>query len=192
MMCRTFSRSTANWITDRQLRSVCTTTLAIFLWTNTSPGGRPMIWFAGTRESEQPIHRYSGACWSARREKYSGSAASLRATHASLLAKSWASELSDECVFGFMVRCRCGFWTDGPVRVMTGEAGRRASWRLSRDADGGFAVRGVAAGGTRSAPVAQANRMVWSYGKKSAIRPSADGPCDVAISRVRKDPHGAS
>ncbi len=62
MMCLTLSRSTANWITDRQLRSECTTTFAMFLCTKTSPGGSPMIWLAGTRESEQPIHRYSGAC----------------------------------------------------------------------------------------------------------------------------------
>ena len=46
----------------RQLRSVCTTTLAMLRWTKTSPGARPMIWLAGTRESEQPIHRYFGAC----------------------------------------------------------------------------------------------------------------------------------
>jgi hypothetical protein len=47
-------------MTDRQLRSVCTTTLATLRWTKTSPGSRPTIWLAGTRESEQPIHRNSG------------------------------------------------------------------------------------------------------------------------------------
>ena len=35
----------------------CTTTLAMFLCTKTSPGGRQMIWFAGTRLSEHPIHK---------------------------------------------------------------------------------------------------------------------------------------
>src|SRR5476651_565353 len=73
----------------------------MFLCTNTSPGGKPMIWLAGTRESEQPIHRYSGACWCARREKYSASSESLRSTHFRLLLNrcesgllSWLSELS--------------------------------------------------------------------------------------------------
>jgi hypothetical protein len=94
MMCFTRRMSTANWITDRQFRSLCTTTFAMFRCTNTSPGGRPMIWLAGTRESEQPIHRYSGACWSASRVKNSGSSASWRLTHASLLAKRCESGLS--------------------------------------------------------------------------------------------------
>src|SRR5271163_2112977 len=120
MMCLTFSRSTANWITDRQFRSVCTTTFAMFLCTNTSPGGRPMIWLAGTRESEQPIHRYSGVCWCASREKYSGSSDSLRATHCSLLSNRWASGLGREEAFEFMVR-QVGYWTDGLVDVITGE-----------------------------------------------------------------------
>eukprot|EP00952_Eustigmatos_sp_NYUAD-ZCMA_P003999 17514-Eustigmatos_ZCMA.PRE.1 len=80
-MCRIFSTSTANWSTDRQFRSECTTTLAMLRWTNTSPGGNPMIWLAGTRESEQPIHRYSGFCWLARLEKKAGSSALTRSTH---------------------------------------------------------------------------------------------------------------
>ena len=41
--CGTFSASTANCSTDRQLRSVCTTTLATLRWTNSSPGGRSTI-----------------------------------------------------------------------------------------------------------------------------------------------------
>ncbi len=38
MMCSTLSTSTANCITDRQLRSLCTTTLATLRWTKSSPG----------------------------------------------------------------------------------------------------------------------------------------------------------
>ena len=41
---------------------MCPTTLATLRCTNTSPGARPTTWFAGTRLSEQPIQRYSGAC----------------------------------------------------------------------------------------------------------------------------------
>ena len=44
-------------MTDRQLRSVCTTTFATLRWTKTSPGSVPVISFAGTRLSEQPIQR---------------------------------------------------------------------------------------------------------------------------------------
>src|SRR5258707_11956130 len=73
MTWRTFSTSTANWIAVRQLRSACTTTLATLRWTNISPGRSPTIWFAGTRLSEQPIQRDSGACWCDRRAKNSGS-----------------------------------------------------------------------------------------------------------------------
>src|SRR6478752_9743358 len=47
--------------------------------TKTSPGFSPVIWFAGTRESEQPIHRYSGFWTSARPGKKSGSSAVMRA-----------------------------------------------------------------------------------------------------------------
>ena len=38
MTCPTFSTSTAYCSTDRQFRSVCTTTLATLRWTNSSPG----------------------------------------------------------------------------------------------------------------------------------------------------------
>src|SRR5215471_15344232 len=69
MMCSTLSTSTANCIVLRQFRSACTTTLATLRWTNTSPGAMSMIWFAGTRESEQPIHKYFGACCCDRRSK---------------------------------------------------------------------------------------------------------------------------
>ena len=36
--------------------------LATLRCTNTSPGSRPVIWLAGTRLSEQPIHMYLGVC----------------------------------------------------------------------------------------------------------------------------------
>ena len=57
MTCSTCSASTAYCSTDRQLRSVWTTTLATLRWTNSSPGSRSTISLAGTRLSEQPIHR---------------------------------------------------------------------------------------------------------------------------------------
>src|SRR6187402_2770655 len=90
-MCSTWSTSTANWITDRQLRSVCTTTLAMLRWTNTSPGERSTTWFAGTRESEQPIHRYFGACCFDRRSKKPGSSRETRSAQARLLSSRSSS-----------------------------------------------------------------------------------------------------
>src|SRR6185436_4559553 len=86
MMCLTLRMSTANCMTDRQLRSVCTTMLAMLRWTNTSPGSSPVIWLAGTRLSEQPIHRYSGACWFDSRWKNSASSATIRADHLRLFS----------------------------------------------------------------------------------------------------------
>src|SRR5262245_2311845 len=94
MTCFTFRTSMANCSTDRQFRSVCTTTLATLRCTNSSPGSRPTISLAGTRLSEQPIHRYSGACWRSSRLKKSVSAAILRAAHARLLAFKWSSILA--------------------------------------------------------------------------------------------------
>src|SRR5437773_1454172 len=40
MRCPTPRRSTANCITERQFRSVCTTTLPTLRWTKSSPGAR--------------------------------------------------------------------------------------------------------------------------------------------------------
>src|SRR5579859_6888190 len=91
MTCSTLSTSTAYCSTDRQLRSVCTTTLATLRCTNTSPGMRPMISLAGTRLSAQPIHRYLGDCCSARRLKKSGWARLMPSAQARLLAKSSGS-----------------------------------------------------------------------------------------------------
>ena len=62
IICFTFTISTANSITERQFRSVCTTTFAMLRCTNTSPGSKLVISLAGTRLSEQPIHKYSVAC----------------------------------------------------------------------------------------------------------------------------------
>src|SRR5690606_9439132 len=92
-MCSTLSTSTANWITDRQLRSVCTTTLAMLRWTKTSPGAMSMIWLAGTRESEQPIHRNLGVWILDRRSKKLGSSASMREAQASFFSSSSSSRL---------------------------------------------------------------------------------------------------
>src|SRR6516164_9367055 len=74
---------------ERQFRSVWTTTLATLRWTNISPGSKPTIWFAGTRLSEHPIHRYCGACWRDSRLKKSGSRAVICSAHARLFANSW-------------------------------------------------------------------------------------------------------
>src|SRR5262245_44394975 len=76
--------STANWIAERQFRSVWTTTLATLRWTNISPGSRPTIWLAGTRLSEHPIHMYCGACWRDNRSKKPGSCRVISAAHVRL------------------------------------------------------------------------------------------------------------
>ncbi len=73
MMCSTSSTSTAYCTTDRQLRSVWITRFATLRWTNSSPGSRPVRRSAGTRLSEQPIHKKRGFCAWAKRSKNSGS-----------------------------------------------------------------------------------------------------------------------
>src|ERR1700761_927115 len=90
-MCLTRSTSTAYCITERQLRSLCTTTFATLRWTNISPGSMPQISFAGTRLSEQPIHKYSGACWRASVAKKSGSRRRTDSAHSWFFLKSVAS-----------------------------------------------------------------------------------------------------
>src|SRR6476660_1504375 len=87
MMWRTLRMSTANCITERQLRSVCTTRLAMLRWTKSSPGSRPTIWLAGTRLSEQPIQRYSGNCWRESLLKNSGSCRRIAWDQARLASK---------------------------------------------------------------------------------------------------------
>ena len=90
-MWRTFKISTANCITDKQFRSVWTTRLATLRWTNNSPGSRSTISLAGTRLSEQPIHRYSGSCWRESLRKNSGSSCRMRPAQALLFPKRWLS-----------------------------------------------------------------------------------------------------
>src|SRR6218665_1086348 len=84
MMSSTLSTSTANWMADSAFRSEDTTMLATLRCTNTSPGSRPVIWFAGTRLSEQPIHMYLGVCCFTRPVKNPGHSRSIRAAQARL------------------------------------------------------------------------------------------------------------
>ena len=63
---------TAYCSTLRQLRSVCTTTLATLRCTKSSPGRRSTTSLAGTRLSEQPIHKYLGDCCLDKLSKKSG------------------------------------------------------------------------------------------------------------------------
>src|SRR5215471_16588995 len=81
------STSTAYCIAERQLRSVCTTTFATFRCTNTSPGCCPVIWFAGTRLSEQPIHRMCGVWIADRSSKNVGCCARTRSAHRRLFSR---------------------------------------------------------------------------------------------------------
>lgn len=55
------------------LGSECDSTLPTLRCTKRSPACKPVTASATTRESEHPIHRYSGFWLSAQREKYSGS-----------------------------------------------------------------------------------------------------------------------
>src|SRR5687768_9999855 len=87
MTCSTLSTSTAYCSTERQFRSLCTTTLATLRCTKSSPGFRPTISFAGTRLSAQPTHRYFGVCWAVRPAKKPGSRALTRRAQARLLSK---------------------------------------------------------------------------------------------------------
>lgn len=76
--------STENWITARAFTSDKGAWFAIFLWTKSSPGFRPTTSFAGTLESEQPIHKYSGVWTSLSLLKKSGSFYKLVSDHISL------------------------------------------------------------------------------------------------------------
>src|SRR5688572_20878061 len=95
MTCSILSTSTAYCSTERQFRSLCTTTLATLRCTKSSPGLRPTISFAGTRLSAQPTHRYFGVCWAVRPAKNSGSRALTRLAHARLLSKRCLSRRID-------------------------------------------------------------------------------------------------
>src|ERR1051326_3562862 len=87
MMCCTRSASTAYWMTERQFKSVCTTTFATLRWTKSSPGKRPTISFAGTRLSAQPIQRYCGDCWCDSRLKKFASRCVIDDAHLRLFSK---------------------------------------------------------------------------------------------------------
>src|SRR5206468_7534492 len=87
MMCCTFSISTANCTVDNALRSECTITLATLRCTKTSPGSSPVIWLAGTRLSEQPIHMNLGFCCLVSELKKPGRVFSISAAQARLWVK---------------------------------------------------------------------------------------------------------
>src|SRR5215204_6956597 len=87
MMCSTFSTSTAYCITERQLKSVWTTTFATFRCTNISPGTMPTSCVAGTRLSEHPTQRKVGDCCLAKVWKNPGSCAVILSAQ----ARFWSS-----------------------------------------------------------------------------------------------------
>src|SRR5690554_4828082 len=101
---------------DRQFRSLGTTTLATLRCTNTSPGSRPVIWLAGTRLSEQPIHMYLGFCCASSPVKNPGRSRSIRSAHSRL----WTNRSSMEVV---LMRCSLA----AGVSPMVGRAGRGRS-----------------------------------------------------------------
>src|SRR3546814_20655726 len=106
-------------------------------WTNTAPGARPMPWLAGTRESEQPIHRYLGACSSDRRSKNCGSSLRTPSAQAWVLRSSFSSACFMESVL----------WA-GDVHSADERAGPPGV--RMRDGDGKWVVkRGVTGVGTR-------------------------------------------
>jgi len=59
----TLSISTAYCITELQLKSVCETIFPIFLWINISPGSVLNNLLGSARESEQPINKNFGVCF---------------------------------------------------------------------------------------------------------------------------------
>src|SRR5688572_6466610 len=93
MTCSTRRTSTAYCSTDRQFRSVCTTTLATLRCTNSSPGSRLTISLAGTRLSAQPIQRKRGDCCRDRVSKNPGSRAVIDRAQARLLSSSCRSRI---------------------------------------------------------------------------------------------------
>src|SRR5450830_875545 len=102
-MCLTPRTSTANCKTERQFKSECTTTLAMLRWTNSSPGSNPNNSFAGTRLSEQPIHKYSGFCCAASFLKKSASLSHIACAHRRLFSNNCAGSI----LFGFGLPSYC-------------------------------------------------------------------------------------
>jgi len=78
----------ANCITDRQFRSVCTTTLAMLRWTKQFARSRFHDFVRGHRLSEQPIHKYSATACRESLGKNSGSRARMASAQARFCAKS--------------------------------------------------------------------------------------------------------
>ena len=112
MMCSTLSISTANWIAERAFRSECTTMLATLRCTNTSPGSSPVIWLAGTRLSEQPIHMNLGFCCLVRLVKNPGRSRSISAAQARLwVNRSWSEDISAIFACAAYVSLRTGVLT---------------------------------------------------------------------------------
>ena len=63
-------------------------------------GERPTISLAGTRLSEQPIQRYSGACWDFNRWKKSG----CRATHAAAQRRLFSNNSGRSCASALSIQ----------------------------------------------------------------------------------------
>src|SRR6516165_6351638 len=129
-MCRTFRISTANCMTERQLRSVCTTRLAMFRCTNNSPGATPTIWFAGTRLSEQPIHKYFGDCCRERLRKKSGSCCRIFSDQSRLFSNKWVRD---------SMRLRSGhethlFWGQQPFQARAAPVAKRVNREFAQSA----------------------------------------------------------
>src|SRR5687768_4066231 len=173
-MCSTFSTSAANWIVLRQLRSVWTTTLAMLRWTNTSPGCSPVIWFAGTRESEQPIHRYFGFWICDRRLKKPGSSARMRSAQALLRSSSSLSGMASSTEWAAASAER-----DGDV-LGVGEEAHRFPAALAADA-------GRLAAAERRAQVALEPRVDPDDAGVDAVG-EAMGAAEVARPHARREP----
>ena len=190
MMCLTRSASTAYCSTDRQLRSVWTTTFATLRCTNSSPGGRSTISFAGTRLSEQPIHRYVGACCAVRREKKSGSTRARSAAQRRLFSNR-SDSFGNLAVAPMRVLCKPAWWRENLIAPAirgraatalgsrrTGEQDHPGSLVADRDderlVDGEHSDQGARPNEIRTTCLAQrAGR--FSPGTMSRYGPSAAG-----------------
>src|SRR3982751_4727809 len=117
MTCFTPSTSMAYCRTDRQLRSVWTTTLETFRWTKSSPGNRPTISLAGTRLSEQPIQRYLGDCWVESFSKKRESRVRISLAHCRLLSKRFCSV--SMAINGHKIRVKAVDRARGPRSAVT-------------------------------------------------------------------------